>query len=48
MNRDTQHLWTQLLTAGLVEGELPTRDDMSSPWYIKVLLAFPAGWPPYS
>ena len=43
MNRDTQHLWTQLLTAGLVEGELPTRDDMSSPWYIKVLLAF-SGW----
>ncbi|MGM8225469.1 DUF4401 domain-containing protein [Cellvibrio sp. ARAG 10.3] len=43
MNRDTQHLWTQLLTAGLVDGELPARDDMSSPWYIKVLLAF-SGW----
>ena len=43
MSRDTQQLWTQLRTAGLVEGELPTDNAMASPWYIKVLLAF-SGW----
>lgn len=36
-------LWKLLKNQSLVEGELPTIEEIESPWYVKVLLAF-SGW----
>lgn len=36
-------LWTKLIEAGIVEGPVPTGDDVDSPWYMRVLTGF-SGW----
>jgi hypothetical protein len=36
-------LWLRLRDAALVEGDMPARGDMRSPWYVRVMLGF-AGW----
>lgn len=36
-------LWERLRQEGLVEGELPARGEVSSPWFVRLMLGF-AGW----
>lgn len=44
MSLPREQLWTLLLNAGVVAGELPAATDrLESPWYVKVLLAI-SGW----
>jgi len=43
MNRQSEPLWTTLLQAGLVQGSVPETQELESPWFVKVLLAF-SGW----
>lgn len=43
MSNQTNHVWTLLQENGVVLGEQPARGVSSSPWYVKVLLAF-SGW----
>ncbi|WP_255524255.1 hypothetical protein [Sulfurimonas marina] len=40
MNKPADSLWMQLLEQNLVSGEEPYYQELSSPWYIKMLLAF--------
>lgn len=43
MNHSIQQTWSTLLDAGIVQGEAPAHDNIESPWYVKILLAF-SGW----
>lgn len=43
MDKSIDPLWTQLTEHNLVSGEEPSSKELSSPWYIKLLLAF-SGW----
>ena len=43
MNQQTEQIWTTLLRDGVVQGIAPQTDELESPWYVKVLLAF-SGW----
>jgi len=36
-------LWEELESAGIVNGEKPGLEQMSSPWYVKLLMGF-SGW----
>ncbi len=40
---DNKSAWHQLSQAGLVSGEAPEADELESPWYVNVILAF-SGW----
>ena len=39
----TQQLWQQLQQQGLVTGDMPPASDLTSPWYVRVMLGV-AGW----
>ncbi|MEM7356579.1 MAG: DUF4401 domain-containing protein [Acidobacteriota bacterium] len=39
----SEPLWPTLLEAGVVTGPPPTSDELESPWFVKLLLAF-SGW----
>ncbi|WP_163339334.1 DUF4401 domain-containing protein [Desulfopila sp. IMCC35008] len=43
MSKQRDGMWATLLQAGLVKGELPDANNLDSPWYAKLLLAF-SGW----
>lgn len=43
MSEQIESLWAKLSRADVVSGEAPKIDDIESPWYVKVLLAF-SGW----
>ncbi len=43
MNHQTGQIWVRLQESGFVQGEQPEQHVLSSPWYVKVLLAF-SGW----
>lgn len=43
MNTTNTPLWTSLHSAGLVTGTAPIQTELTSPWYVKVLLGF-SGW----
>lgn len=43
MNAGVNSVWITLNQAGLVDGQAPGRNELDSPWYIKVLLGF-SGW----
>ncbi len=43
MNRRREQLWSDLQQAGVVQGDIPELQELESPWYVKVILAF-SGW----
>lgn len=43
MSNSREQLWLSLLSAGLVQGPEPSDAELTSPWYVKVLLGF-SGW----
>lgn len=43
MSQQIDKMWMILVQAGLVEGPVPESENIDSPWYVKVLLAF-SGW----
>ncbi len=43
MSQQTEQIWNALIQAGVVEGAEPDITTLTSPWYVKVLLAF-SGW----
>lgn len=43
MSHQTEQVWALLQEHGFVQGEQPEQGVLSSPWYVKVLLAF-SGW----
>jgi hypothetical protein len=43
MKTTTSQLWSDLASAGIVQGPAPAQTGQTSPWYVKVLLGF-SGW----
>ena len=43
MTQQAEQIWETLLKVGVVQGQAPESEELESPWYVKVLLAF-SGW----
>jgi len=39
----TDSLWNKLANAELIDGEPPVNNEVDSPWFVKILIAF-SGW----